>query len=51
MYCSFVPNLEAISPVTFVLETRKLCQKFGVKCGLIQKRLKYGKNISHGDMF
>ena len=28
--------------------TRKPPQKFGVKIGLIQKRHKYGKNISHG---
>ena len=34
----------------FRFRTWKLLQKFGIKSGLIQKRLKYGKNISHGYM-
>ena len=34
----------------FRFRTRKLLQKFGVKSGLIQKRLNYGKNISLGYM-
>ena len=40
----FVPNFEAISRVTLVLEPKNNCpQKFGVKSRLSQKRLKYGK--------
>ena len=34
----------------FSFRTRKPPQKFGVKDGLIQKRLEYGKNILHGFM-
>ena len=34
----------------FGFRTRKPPRKFGVKSGLSQKRLKYGKNISYGCM-
>ena len=40
-----MPNFEAMSfeSRNFRFRARKLLQKFGVKSGLIQKRLKYGK--------
>ena len=50
MSCMFEPNFEAITYVTSVLEPETPPRKFGVKSGLIQKRLKYGKNISDGNM-
>ena len=34
----------------FGIRTQKLLRKFGVKSGLIQKRLKYDKSISHAYM-
>ena len=43
MSCMFVPNFEAIGDVTLVLEPKRPPRKFGVKSGLSQKRLKYGK--------
>ena len=43
MSCMFVPNFEAISHVTLLIGPENYPQKFGVKTGLIQKRLKYGK--------
>ena len=46
----FVPNFEAIGHVTSVLEPKNRPASFGVKSGLSQKRLKYGKNISYGCM-
>ena len=39
----FVPKFEAIDHVTLVLGPEKPARKFGVKSGLSQKRLKYGK--------
>ena len=50
MSCMFEPNFEAITYVTSVLGPENPPRKFGVKSGLIQKRLKYGKNISDGNM-
>ena len=38
-----VPSFEAISYVTLVLEPENRPKKSGVKSGLIQKWLKYGK--------
>ena len=37
------PNFKAIGHMTLIFRTRKPPQKFGVKSGLSQKRLKYGK--------
>ena len=48
--CMFISNFEAIGPVTLVLGPKNRPKKFCVKSGLIQKRLKYGKNISYGYM-
>ena len=47
--CAKLANFKAMSPEShnFRFRTRKLLQKFGVKSGLIQKRLKYGKKYLH----
>ena len=49
MSCMFVTSFEAITPVTFGFKIHPSPpkKKFGVKSGLVQKRFKYGKNISH----
>ena len=46
----FVENFEAIRHVTLVLELKNRAGKFGIKSGLSQKRLEYGKNILYGYM-
>ena len=44
------PRVDNSFYYTCASRTRKPPRKFRVKSGLIQKRLKYGKNISHGYM-
>ena len=43
MSCMFALNFAAISRVTLVLGPENRPEKFGVKSGLSQTRLKYGK--------
>ena len=48
MSCMFVPNFKAIGQVTSVLEPENRPATLGVKSGLSQKRLKYGKKYFIG---